>query len=260
MSTLRIATWNVNGLRSRASQFLAWVAAEHPDVIALQELKATPEQLPPDVLELPGFTVRWHGAGPYSGVALALRSERFAAPVAFGHPLFDREQRVVTAEVGGPAGTAGCVLASVYAPNGGRDFDAKIAFYRDLIAWVAEVRAAGRGLVLAGDLNIAREERDVHPKERKAGAIGQRPEERELFAELLTAGGLVDVGRAQDPDNDELFTWWAPWRNLRQRNIGWRIDYLLMSPGLAAGARQATVQRLVGSSDHAPVMVDLELV
>ena len=88
-------------------------------------------------------------------------------------------------------------------------------------------------MVLCGDINIAREERDVHPKERKPNAIGQRPDERAAFTRLL-GHGLVDVGRALDPDNDALFTWWAPWRNLRQRNIGWRLDYVLASE--AAGA------------------------
>ncbi|HBL29367.1 MAG TPA: exodeoxyribonuclease III, partial [Acidobacteria bacterium] len=95
------------------------------------------------------------------------------------------------------------------------------------------------------------------PKERKTGAIGQRPEERELFAQLL-AQGLVDIGRTLDPDNEGLFTWWAPWRNLRQRNIGWRIDYVLASASLAAAATAARVLTDVDGSDHAPVMVVLE--
>ena len=92
--------------------------------------------------------------------------------------------------------------------------------------------AAGRSSC-CGDLNVARTERDVHPKERKPRAIGQLPEERALIERIL-GRGLVDVGRALDPDNDGLFTWWAPWRNMRQRNIGWRLDYVLASESLAA--------------------------
>jgi exodeoxyribonuclease-3 len=92
----------------------------------------------------------------------------------------------------------------------------------------------------------------VHPKERKA-VIGQLPEERALFERLL-AQGLVDVGRALDPNNDGLFTWWAPWRNMRQRNIGWRLDYVLASTALAARAVSCPVAREVGTSDHAPVV------
>src|SRR5436309_3561968 len=119
--------------------------------------------------------------------------------------------------------------------------------------YAREVRAAGKRLVLAGDLNVTRTDRDVHPKERKPGVIGQRPEERELFAGLLEQG-LVDVGRQLDPDNDGLFTWWAPWRNMRQRNIGWRLDYVFASEALASRATSCVVQKDVGTSDHAPVI------
>ena len=101
---------------------------------------------------------------------------------------------------------------------------------------------------------ITRTDMDVHPRERKPGIIGQRPEERELF-ETLLGEHLVDVGRALDPDNPSLFTWWAPWRNLRQRNIGWRLDYILASPAIAARAASCVVQADVGTSDHAPVVM-----
>src|SRR5262249_5339063 len=101
---------------------------------------------------------------------------------------------------------------------------------------------------------VARTDRDVHPKERKPNAIGQRPEER-LLLERTLAHGLVDVGRALDPDNDDLFTWWAPWRNLRQRNIGWRLDYVLATGGIAERAIACPVLREFGTSDHGPVVV-----
>ena len=111
-------------------------------------------------------------------------------------------------------------------------------------------------MLLCGDLNVARTDQDVHPKERKAGAIGQRDDERALFERIL-AHGLVDVGRSMDPENADLFTWWAPWRNLRQRNIGWRIDYILASESLARRAAACVVRAEVGTSDHAPVVADL---
>jgi exodeoxyribonuclease-3 len=112
----------------------------------------------------------------------------------------------------------------------------------------------GRELILCGDMNITRTEMDVHPNERKPGMIGQREEERELLDRLL-GGRLVDVGRAMDPDNPNLFTWWAPWRNLRRRNIGWRLDYILASPSIASRAASCTVLADVGTSDHAPVVM-----
>ena len=113
----------------------------------------------------------------------------------------------------------------------------------------------GRELILCGDINIARADIDVHPKERKPDIIGQRPEERELF-EALLGDHLVDVARTLDPDNDRLFTWWPPWRNMRQRNIGWRIDYILASRGDRRRARPScAVLADVGTSDHAPLMM-----
>ena len=138
-------------------------------------------------------------------------------------------------------------------PNGGKDFPAKIRFLEALIAWARSIAATSGSLVLCGDLNVAHTDRDVHPKERKPRAIGQLPEERALIDALLQAG-LVDVGRRLDPDNENLFTWWAPWRNMRQRNIGWRLDYVLASPPLATLAQSCRVQPDVGTSDHGPVV------
>jgi exodeoxyribonuclease-3 len=107
--------------------------------------------------------------------------------------------------------------------------------------------------VLCGDMNVARTDMDVHPKERKPGIVGQRADERALIEQIL-AHGLVDVHRALDPDNADLFTWWAPWRNLKQRNIGWRLDYVLASEALAARATSCRVLREFGTSDHGPVI------
>src|SRR5204862_8166446 len=104
-----------------------------------------------------------------------------------------------------------------------------------------------------GDLNVARTEMDVHPKERKPRSIGQLPEERALIERLL-GHGLVDVHRTLDPDNADLFTWWAPWRNMKERNIGWRLDYVLASASLASTVVSCPVQKDVGTSDHAPVV------
>lgn len=251
MPPLTFATWNVNGLRAREAQFLEWVERDRPDVVCLQEIKAAPAQIPPAVCELSGYWCYWHGAGGYSGVGLNLRRDTFPEPPVYSHPRFDRETRIVTAEA------AGLVFASVYVPNGGKDFTAKMQFLEELRRWAGELQREGRRLVLGGDLNVARTDQDVHPKERKPGVIGQRPDEREVFEELI-GQGLVDVGRALDPDNDQLFTWWAPWRNMRQRNIGWRIDYILASEPVAARATACQVLAQVGTSDHAPVVAAFE--
>jgi exodeoxyribonuclease-3 len=244
---VKIGTWNVNGLRKRAPEVVAWLAREQLDVACLQEIKCTAAQVPEAVRDS-GYHAVWHGAGGYSGVALLVHADRYTAP-AFFHPAFDHETRIACAEVGG------VVLGSVYIPNGGKDYLAKMTFLRAIEAWVGEVTASGKPLVLCGDFNVARTDRDVHPMERKP-IVGQTREERALI-DALFAHGLVDVGRLVDPDNDRLFTWWAPWRNLRQRNIGWRLDYIAAHHSLVDASVACKSYREVGSSDHAPVIAHL---
>jgi exodeoxyribonuclease-3 len=244
---MRIATWNVNGIRARQAELVEWLRHDRPDVVCLQELKAELAQIP-DVCRLEDYWAYWHCLRGYSGVSLHVRKDFAEREPEYSHPEFDMESRNVQIDLGNT------VIASVYVPNGGKDFEAKLNFLTRLIVWSRRLHQEGRELVLCGDLNIARSERDVHPKERKPRAIGQLPEERELFQELL-GDHLVDVGRALDPENDNLFTWWAPWRNLRARNIGWRLDYVLASKPIAARASSCVVLNQIGTSDHAPVVM-----
>ncbi|HVO89864.1 MAG TPA: exodeoxyribonuclease III [Casimicrobiaceae bacterium] len=247
---MKLATWNVNGIRAREAQLCEWLERDRPDVVCLQELKAEPAQIP-ERCKLPDYHAYWHGMRAYSGVSLHVRKDAFDGDPVFSHPDFDMEARIVQADVGRQ------VFASVYVPNGGKDYPAKIDFLTRLVGWVQKVHDEGRELVLCGDINIAREEIDVHPKERKPGIIGQRPEERALFADLL-GDRMVDVGRALDPDNERLFSWWPPWRNMRQRNIGWRIDYILASKSIAEKVTRCAVLADVGTSDHAPVLMSTD--
>lgn len=244
---MKIATWNVNGIRARAAQLGEWLARERPDVVCLQELKATAAQIPAEG-NVADYHAYWHTLKGYSGVSLHVRKDLFAVDPVFSHPPFDMESRIVQVEHGN------LVIASVYVPNGGKDYPAKLEFVTKLAAWAGQLHAEGRDLILCGDMNIARAEMDVHPKERKPDAVGQRAEERHLF-ETLLGTHLVDLGRRFDPDNPNLFTWWAPWRNLRARNIGWRLDYVLASPVIADRASSCIVQADVGTSDHAPVVM-----
>jgi len=248
---MKIATWNVNGIRARAAEVCEFLERERPDVLCLQELKADLAQVP-EQCKVAGYHIYWHGSSvrAYSGVSLHVNQSAFAEPPAFSHPEFDMESRIVAAEAGGT------VFASVYVPNGGKDFPAKLRFLELMRDWVQRVHAGGKSLVLCGDINIARTERDVHPAERKK-VIGQLPEERELF-EALIGEQLVDVQRALDPDNERLFTWWAPWRKMRERNIGWRLDYVLASKSIAGRAVSCVVQREFGTSDHGPVVMTVK--
>jgi exodeoxyribonuclease-3 len=179
-----------------------------------------------------GYWCYWHGAAGYSGVGLHVSKD-----IAPERPLF--------------------TIVSVYVPNGGKDFPAKMQFLEALAGYARDFQGAGRPLVICGDLNVARTDRDVHPKERKPRAIGQLPEERAVLEQLI-GHGLVDLGRTVDPDNDNLFTWWAPWRQMRERNIGWRLDYVLTSEALAGRAISCPVLKEIGTSDHAPVLATFD--
>ena len=245
---MKIATWNVNGIRARQAELHDFMEREQPDVLCLQEIKASIDQLPVWLCNIEGYWCYWHGGKGYSGVALHVRqSAGIEVNPSFEHPDFDYEHRIATVRL--PHAT----VASIYVPNGGKDFSGKMRFLEALDAFAAQHAASGSPLVLCGDLNVARTDMDVHPKERKPRAIGQLPEERALL-ERIISHQLVDVHRRFEPDNPDLFTWWAPWRNLRQRNIGWRIDYVLASPDLALTARTSASRREFGTSDHAPVV------
>jgi exodeoxyribonuclease III len=251
---MKIGTWNVNGIRKRNLEFVAWVRRDRPDVVCLQEIKASPEQIAvvlSELIDLGDYRSYWHGsASGYSGVSIHLSREAFPAAPTFSHPAFDHENRIVEATVERQ------VFASVYVPNGGKDFDAKIRFLREMREYVAGLHREGKSLVMCGDMNVARTDRDVHPSQQGSDVIGQRPDERALF-EAILAENLVDVGRALEPDNDRLFTWWPYWRDSRKRNLGWRLDYVLAT-GSKTSAKACTVLTDFGTSDHAPVLAVLE--
>jgi len=215
--------------------------------VCLQEIKAASDQVPAALCEMEGYWCYWHGGEKgYSGVGLHVSKSIAPDKPSFIHPAFDYENRIVIVELGDTT------VASVYVPNGGKDFPAKMRFLQAMDDYAATF-SAGRHLIMCGDMNVARTDMDVHPKERKPRAIGQLPEERAIIERILTRG-LVDLSRVFEPDNDGLFTWWAPWRNMRQRNIGWRLDYAFVSAPLAARASACVVQKEVGTSDHAPVV------
>ena len=251
MDEMKIATWNVNGIRARGSQLQEWVEREQPDVICLQEIKAAPDQVPAPLCEMEGYWCYWHGGKGYSGVGLHVSKTFSPDRPPFDHPAFDYESRIVTACV------QGVTFASIYVPNGGKDFPAKMRFLEALRQYTEDLNASGQHVILCGDLNIARADIDVHPKERKPRAIGQLPEERALL-ERIIGNGLVDTGRALEPGNDQMFTWWAPWRNMKERNIGWRLDYVLASEPIFARVQGCVIQREFGTSDHGPVVATFD--
>ena len=248
---MKIATWNVNGIRARQAQVQEWMELEKPALLCLQEIKAAPEQVPRALLEMEGYWHCWHGQKGYSGVGLHVRRDLALEAPAFSHPEFDFECRVASVDLGD------LTVLSCYVPNGGKDFFAKMRFLADLQAHVRDLLAQGRRVLLCGDLNVTRSNLDVHPKELRKNAIGQLPEERQALEELLGLG-LVDLTRMLHPEEAGIYTWWPPWRQMRERNIGWRIDYILASSEMAATALECLPQREYGTSDHGPLVALLD--
>lgn len=250
-TAVKITTWNVNGIRARADQLADWLRLEKPDVVCLQEIKALPHQIPQHLVEHEHYWSYWHGGGGYSGVALLVHKQLSPTRPQFSHPEFDHENRIVVARFDD------VLVASIYVPNGGKDFNAKVRFLEAMEQYAAVQHAAGLKLMLCGDLNVARTPVDVHEKLRNSQQTGQTDGERALLERILSHG-LTDLGRHFAPDDTALFTWWAPWRQYRERNIGWRLDYVLTSEPLTKAAQRCTAIREFGSSDHGPVTAVFE--
>lgn len=248
---MKVATWNVNGIRARESEVSDWLRLEKPDVLCLQEIKASPHQIPVSIVDPEGYWSHWHGEGGYSGVAMLISKAVCPVRPQFSSPDFDHECRIIIASLGK------LDVASIYVPNGGKDFNAKLRFLEAMDRFVGERHAAGRELMLSGDFNVARTPMDVHEKLRNPQLPGQTDGERALLAAVL-AHGLTDLGRHFAPDDAELFTWWAPWRQYREKNIGWRLDFVVTSPELTKRALRCTALREFGTSDHGPVTAVFE--
>lgn len=249
---MKVTTWNVNGIRARDAQVADWLRLEKPDVMCLQEIKASRSQVPGHLVETDGYWTKWHGGeGGYSGVALLISKTLSPKRPKFWSPSFDLENRITVASLDT------LDVASIYVPNGGKDFEVKVKFLEALVAFVVERHAAGRRLMLCGDMNVARAEIDVHEKLRDPKLIGQTEGERKLFDGLFK-NGLTDLGRKFAPDDANLFTWWAPWRQMREKNQGWRLDLVCTSPDLTERAKKCTAMREFGSSDHGPVTAVFE--
>ncbi|NUS38876.1 MAG: exodeoxyribonuclease III [Lysobacter sp.] len=260
MAQLKIATFNVNGIRSRLQPLLAWLARERPDVACLQELKAPDEAFPVDAIHAAGYGAIWHGQRSWNGVAILARG---AEPVESRRGLpadpDDTHSRYIEAAV------HGVIVGCLYLPNGnpqpGPKFDYKLAWFERLIAHARTLCDSGHPVVLCGDYNVVpTDELDIYnPRSWRKDALLQ-PQTRECWRRLL-AQGWVDALRALHPD-EKVFTFWDYFRQHWERNGGLRIDHLLLNAALAPRLRDAGVDRWVrgvdGASDHAPTWVVLD--
>jgi len=256
---MRIATWNVNGLRARLDFVKHWLAAREPDVVALQELKLTDDQFPSEVFEQLGYGAAVHGQKSWNGVALLARKP--LEIVQRGLPgQEDFGARLVTAAVEGVSFT------SVYCPNGKsvehEDFPRKLAWYEALAGHWTTTQDPAEPAVLCGDFNVCPTALDSWAGERLAGGIFHTDAERSRFAALLEAG-LVDVFRERHPDL-QAFSWWDYRGGAFHKKQGLRIDFLLATRPVLERVRHVEIDRDyrkkqdgLTPSDHAPVFADL---
>ncbi|MDP3288437.1 MAG: exodeoxyribonuclease III [Methyloversatilis sp.] len=260
---LRIVSLNLNGIRSATAKGVwSWLAGESPDVLAVQELKAQAADLD-DTMRAPaalgGLPGHFHYAlkKGYSGVGIYSRRAPSRVITGFGVQEFDDEGRYVEADFGD------LTVISLYLPSGSSAPERQEAKFRFLDAFVphlAALRASGREIVICGDWNIAHRDIDLKNLKGNLKNSGFLPEERAWMSALLGQGGWVDVYRSLHPDTtDDCYTWWSNRGQARANNVGWRIDYQIATPGIAAKARAARVFKDHRFSDHAPLIVDYDV-
>jgi exodeoxyribonuclease-3 len=257
--TTRLFSWNVNGIRSCVRKgFLEWLDSERPDILGLQETRALPEQLEDAVRQPDGYHVHYHPAERkgYSGVALYSGIEPKSVVLGgLDEPGFDDEGRLIIADYGN------FLFYTGYFPNGGNDLSRvpyKLEFSEAVLQHAEAQRRAGRSIVICGDVNTAHEEIDLaNPKSNRKNT-GFLPEERAWVSRFLDHG-YVDVFRRRHPGEAGHYTWWSNRAGVRERNVGWRIDYFFISPDLEDRVVDARIHSDVMGSDHCPIELELEL-
>lgn len=257
---MKLATFNINGIRARLPRLVEWLAREQPDVVCLQELKCADEALPVADIEAAGYGAVWHGQKGFNGVAILQRGDtpklrRAGLP---GDP-DDSHSRYIEAEA------AGLIVASLYLPNGNPIGTDKFAYK---LRWMERLEAQSRALldleravVLAGDWNVVPEDRDVFSMRAAANDALVQPETRAAWRKILHLG-WTDALRILHPDEDRLYTFWDYTAGCWQRDAGFRIDHLLLSPEAADRLHSAGVDKWARAqekaSDHAPTWVVLD--
>jgi exodeoxyribonuclease-3 len=253
---MKIISFNLNGIRSAASKGLfEWLEQESPDVFCVQETKAQPEQIDLLTLQSLGYESHLiHSAVKkgYSGTAIfsKVRPDRYT--IGIGDPFFDNEGRVIRADFGD------ITVVCVYIPSGttGEERQSlKMVFLELFATYLLELRKERPNLVICGDYNICHKPIDINHPERHTNVSGFLPEEREWFDRLI-AHGFVDSFRTFNTD-PEQYSWWSFRAGSREKNMGWRIDYHIVTEALKPRLKSAAIYQDIRFSDHAPVVVVL---
>jgi exodeoxyribonuclease-3 len=254
---MKLFSWNVNGIRAVVRKgFLEWFGQASPDILCIQETKARPEQLTKALIRPPGYFTYWNAAERkgYSGVTTWCKIEPVCVETGFGLDEFDVEGRVIRTDY------PHFKLFNVYFPNGRRDqerVDYKLCFYDAFLGYLDRLHRQGERLIVCGDYNTAHQPIDLARPQQNQKTSGFLPEERE-WIDRYVQHGFVDTFRALHPDEAERYTWWMYMRNARERNIGWRIDYFLVSEPLMSAVTDADILHDVMGSDHCPVTLELD--
>ena len=263
---MQIATWNVNSVRTRLDQVLAWLEQEQPDLLCLQETKVDDPLFPLEAFETAGWRVSIHGQKAYNGVALVSREPLEDVRCGFVGELPDdaeaqqlgEQKRVISALLDGVR------VLNLYVPNGSSlksdKYPYKLAWLACLQRYLAAQAKRGEPLCMVGDFNIAPEARDIHDPDRLSGGIMASAAEREVLSAVLN-GRLQDVFRVFEPDAGH-WSWWDYRTGAWDRDRGWRIDHIYLCDELLGLARSCVIHKHVRGndqpSDHAPVSVDLD--
>ncbi len=253
----RVITLNANGIRAAARKgFFAWLASADADFVCIQETKAQEHQLPPEALTMEGYHTAYCDAQKrgYSGVAVYSRRKPDAITRGLGMPDMDGEGRFLRADFGD------LTIASLYVPSGtsGEARQAvKYSFLDRFLPTLVTLRNAGRPAIICGDFNIAHTEIDVFDPRSCARITGFFPDERAWLDLIFGRVGWVDAFRAVNGESKQ-FTWWSNFPAAFERNLGWRIDYHIVTPDLAPHIRAASIYRDERFSDHAPLIIDYD--
>ncbi|MDX9845211.1 MAG: exodeoxyribonuclease III [Aquabacterium sp.] len=256
---LRVITANLNGIRSATSKgFLDWLIQQDADFVCLQELKAKAPDMTPVMLAPEGYTGYFHYAEKpgYSGVGIYAKQQPKEVIEGLGVPEIDAEGRYIELVYDGLS------VVSVYLPSGSSGAHrqaAKFAFMEHFFQHMADLAQRGREVVICGDWNIAHKEADLKNWKGNLKNSGFLPEERGWLTQVIDELLWVDVYRRLHPDTtDECYTWWSNRGQAYAKNVGWRLDYQLSSPGLAAVARRSAIYKEQKFSDHAPLTIDYD--
>lgn len=254
---MRIITANLNGIRSASNKgFFEWLHKQHADVVCVQELKAHATDLTREMLQPDKFFGYFHYAEKkgYSGVGLYSKTQPDKIIEGLGISEIDSEGRYLQADFGNLS------VVALYAPSGSSSEErqqAKFRFMAHFMPHLQALKASGREVVICGDWNIAHKEADLKNWKGNRKNSGFLPEERAWMTEIFDSVGFVDVYRKLEPEaTDACYTWWSNRGQAYAKNVGWRIDYQIATPGIAATATQASVYKGEKFSDHAPLIID----